>query len=88
MPCPQSLAEIVSDYCRDHRPRAECEWPTGLTVLTLDVSSAKPLLSTAPYGKRHPHQRRIPAQVLQHAADKLVHQGIATCQSFDDFIAP
>ena len=81
---PQSLAEIVSDYCRDHRPRAECElayWAdrTGLGRVVREAA-----LSTAPYGKRHPHQRRIPAQVLQRAADKLAHQGIPACQSFDD----
>jgi hypothetical protein len=40
-------------------------------------------LSKLPGGKRHPHQRRIPARVLQQAADALTNANLSVA-TFDD----
>lgn len=81
---PQSLAAIVSDYCRDHRPRAKGEYAYWANRTSLTHASRTAALSALPCGKRHPHQRRIPGDVLQRAADALTRQDIPACQSFDE----
>ena len=81
---PQSLPDVVSDYWRDHRPRAEREFAYWANRAGGGQVLREAALSIASNGKRHPHQRRIPARVLQRAADTLARHGIPACQSFDD----
>ena len=81
---PQSLADVVSDYWRDHRPRAEREFAYWANRAGQGRFIREAVLSKASNGKRHPHQRRIPAQVLQCAADTLARHGIPACHSFRD----
>ena len=84
---PQSLAEVVHDYCRHYRPRAETEhihWASHATSFPGAVRAAA--LSEFPCGRRHPHQRRISAHVLRYAADALTCPPIRAHRSFRDLL--
>ena len=81
---PQSLADVVSYYRRFHRQRAEREFAYWASRTGPGRVIREAALSKASNGKRHPHQRRIPARVLQCAADTLARHNIPACQSFRD----
>ena len=51
---------------------------------TLERAVAVAALSKLPSGRRHPHQRRIPAPVLEEAKDRLLASDLRSCRTFHD----
>lgn len=80
-----TLEDVVSDYISEHRPRVtrEMNYYAGQPSLeaAIEVAGLARL-----NGKRHAHQRRIPAAVLRHATDRLLEAAdeLQSCQSFDE----
>jgi hypothetical protein len=78
------LTAIVKDYASRHRERARREIRYFTILRSLEDVIREAALSRLPSGKRHPHQRRIPLNVLQAAERRL--QAIAgrlrTAKSF------
>ena len=79
-----SREAIVRAYCRDHRAAAANERAYWACHSSLNDAVRAAALSTLSCGKRHPHQRRIPGDALQRAADALTSQPIPAHRSFDD----
>ena len=71
----RTLDEIVRAYCRDYRKAAECEYAHWAKHNSLNGAIRAAALSDFPCGKRHPHQRRIPAAALRRAAHDVDQQG-------------
>ena len=80
----RSLDAIVRAYCHDYRKSATREYAYGANHSSFNLVIQTAALSTLPCGKRHPHQRRIPANALQCAAYALTKQGVATSGTFHD----
>ena len=83
---PQSLAEVVRNYCWHYRPRAETEHVHWASHTSFPGAVRAAALSEFPCGRRHPHQRRIPARVLRYAADALTCPLIPARRSFHDLL--
>ena len=62
---------IVQDYISHYRDRGRREMCYYLHQPSLEDAIRAAALSCLPNGKRHPHQRRIPGQVLQKAERRL-----------------
>jgi hypothetical protein len=65
------LTQIVSDYIAKHRESARRELRFYGIQRSLEETIREAALCRLPSGKRHPHQRRIPKQVLMAAERKL-----------------
>lgn len=80
-----TLEDVVSDYISDHRPRVtrEMNYYAGQPSLEAAINVAGLARLN---DKRHAHQRRIPAAVLQHATDRLLQAAdeLQGCQTFDE----
>jgi hypothetical protein len=68
---PGSLAEVVDHYIGDHRECAQRERRYYAIQRSVAAAARAAALCTLPGGKRHPHQHRIPASVLQRAVAAL-----------------
>lgn len=82
-----SLDDLVATYIREYRKGAGEE----RAFFRDDCSSLEEAIEFAalcklPGGKRHPHQRRLPREVLVEAEDALQasKQELQHCQSFDE----
>jgi hypothetical protein len=80
---PQSYAEVVSAYIRDHRDAGQDERRFYAMQSSLADAVEAAALSELPDGKRHPHQRRIPGRVLRQAATALTNASFAVA-TFDE----
>ena len=80
---PQSHAEVVRAYVRDHRIGAQRERRYYALQPNLADTVRAAALSKLPGGRRHPHQRRIPGRVLQQAATALANASLAVA-TFDE----
>lgn len=80
---PQSYAEVVSAYIRDHRDAGQDERRFYAMQSSLADAVEAAALSELPDGKRHPHQRRIPGRVLRQAATTLTNASFAVA-TFDE----
>ena len=80
----RSLSEIVSSYCADYREGAECEQRFWISHSNLRDVVGAAALSRLEGGLKHPHQRRIPNEVLQKAADVLLRVDLSACTNFDE----
>ena len=72
----RTLEAVVLAYCRDYRKAAERKHAYWAKHDSFKGAIQAAALSNLPCGKRHPHQRRIPGDALQRAADTLATQGI------------
>src|SRR5258708_238587 len=84
----QNLEEIVQDYIDNRRHRAEQDLqhfgnqpdlPTAIRAATLAIDKG---------GKRHPHQRRIPGEMLEHFRKGLSHKSksLGSCRTFPELM--
>jgi hypothetical protein len=80
---PQSHAEVVDAYIRDHRDAGQDERRFYASQSSLADAVEAAALCELPDGKRHPHQRRIPGRVLRQAATALTNAGFAV-DTFDE----
>lgn len=80
-----TLEDVVNDYISEHRPRVTREMNFYARQPSLEAAIEVAGLAHL-YGKRHAHQRRIPATVLQHARDRLLEAAddLQDCKSFDE----
>ena len=78
------LDAIVRAYCNDYRDAATREYAYWANHSSFNLAIQTAALSTLPCGKRHPHQRRIPANTLRCAAYSLTKQGLAASGTFHD----
>jgi hypothetical protein len=69
-----TLDEIVTDYIRAYRDDARAEMRFFEIQRSPSAAIGKAALCELPSGKRHPHQRRIPRDVLEQVEVRL--QGI------------
>lgn len=84
----QGLDQIVDHYIEQHRDRLRRELRYFEIQRTLQEAVEAAALSKTPGGKRHPHQRRIPGEVLQQAAKSLLADlpELRKCKSFEELI--
>jgi hypothetical protein len=66
-----TLEEIVSDYIRTQRPYTGEEMMDFANEPSRSAAIRRAALCETNDGKRHPHQRRIPKRLLEHAEAKL-----------------
>jgi len=78
--------DVVRGYIRDHRERAAREVEFFKRCRTLSRAIEFATLAKLPSGKRHPHQRRIPRQVLTQAERNLQAMAfrLRQCRSFTE----
>lgn len=69
-----TLEEIVNDYIRTQRAGARAEMRDFESESIPSAAIRRATLCEMSDGKRHPHQRRIPRALLEHAETRL--QGI------------
>jgi hypothetical protein len=69
-----TLDEIVNDYIREYRDDARAEMRFFEIQRSPSAAIRKAALCELPSGKRHPHQRRIPRDLLERVEARL--QGI------------
>jgi hypothetical protein len=83
-----SLEQIALDYIERHRPNAVRELRYYQIQPSLEKAIEIATLAKMPSGKRHPHQRRIPASTLVKAKDRLLEArtDLQTCHSFEELI--
>jgi hypothetical protein len=81
-----SLQAIVDAYIRDHRDDAEREMQFYRDHGSLQSAIEYAALSKLPDGRRHPHQRRLRAEVLAEAERRLQSAvaALRRCRSFDE----
>jgi len=79
----KSLGALVADYIRRYGSRHNTEF-TWYTRMTLTEAVRIAAISTTQDGKRHPHQRRIPAPVLTTGARLLATLDLSRIRSFDE----
>src|SRR5207245_7677957 len=81
-----SIAAIVHDYVRRHRPKAMRELRAYRKIRSLEEAITQAGLARRPDGKRWSHQRRIPAAVLERATRRLRHARLGRAPSFADLM--
>jgi hypothetical protein len=76
--------EIVSDYMRQYRDNARAERRFFEMQRSPTAAIRKAALCELPSGKRHPHQRRIPKNLLKDAETRLqaIRRKLATAADF------
>lgn len=82
-----SIAAIVQDYVRRHRPKASRELQSFRNIRNLEEAISQAGLARRPDGKRWSHQRRIPVGVLERATQRLRRAKLGSARSFADLIA-
>jgi hypothetical protein len=83
-----TFEQIVQRYIFRHRDRIQRELKYYALQRSLEDAIELAALSKLPSGKRHPHQYRIPGQVLNTAKDELlaIAPELQSCQTFADLI--
>jgi hypothetical protein len=79
-----TLQRIVRSYLSDCAEDAERELRFYRIQRTLQEAIALAALSKLPSGKRHKHQRRIPARTLELAKERLLGVELGGCKTFDE----
>jgi hypothetical protein len=85
-----SLAAIVRDYCRRHRPKTVRELQYFRKVPSLSAAITEAGLARYHDGKRYKrysHQSRIPREALDTATKRLRRANLGNARSFADLIA-
>src|SRR6266581_1245630 len=80
----RSLEEVVDRYIHDYRPDAAREIAYFASQPSLERAVELAALAVTEEGKRHPHQRRIPREVLAEAWEVLKTLRLSKCRSFHD----
>ena len=80
----RSLDALVRAYCHYYRKSTTHEYAYWANHSSFNLAIQTAALSTLPCGKRHPHQRRIPANALRCAANALTKHGVETSATFHD----
>lgn len=80
------LEAIALDYIKRYRARARAEMRRYAALRSLPEAIREAALCCLPDGKRHPHQYRIPGNVLVRTemALQALAADIATSENFDD----
>lgn len=78
------LSDVVDDYIREHRANAAREMKFYAGQRTLADAVRRAAACELPSGKRHSHQRRIPAASLQDASQRLLGVDLSAAESFDE----
>jgi hypothetical protein len=83
-----TFERIVHQYITRHRDRVRRELKYYALQRSLENAIELAALSKLPSGKRHPHQYRIPRQVLNAAKEELLAFApeLQTCKTFADLI--
>ncbi len=83
-----TFQRIVHQYITRHRDRAQRELKYYALQRSLEDAIELAALSKLPSGKRHPHQYRIPGQVLNAAKEELlaIAPELQMCKTFADLI--
>ena len=84
---PETRRAVVADYIRDHREKAARGMRFYARQRTLSDAVDVAARCVLPSGKRHNHQRRIPAAALEEARKRLLAVDLSTCRSFDELHA-
>ncbi len=79
-----TIESIVHDYVTKYQPNAQREMRWYALQTTLERAVEASAMSKLPSGKRHPHQHRIPAPVLEEARKMLLASDFRSCHSFHD----
>ena len=79
-----TFERVVHDYVTEYQTRSEREMRWYASQPSLERAVAVAALSKLPSGKRHSHQRRIPAAVLEEGRDRLLASDLRSCRTFHD----
>jgi hypothetical protein len=85
---PGNLASVVSAYIRDHRVPAARELQYFARQATIETAVERAALCLTEDDHRHPHQRRIPRDVLQQTKRRLLATTLTTVHSFEELHDP
>jgi hypothetical protein len=78
-----TLDEIVSDYIHEYRDNARAERRFFEIQRSPSAAIRKAALCELPSGKRHPHQRRIPRDLLEQVEGRLQRIGRKLAKAVD-----
>ena len=81
-----SIAAIIRDYVRRHRPKTTRELQHFRSLGSLDETITQAGLALRPDGKRWSHQRRIPKAALERATRQLRRTRLEGAASFADLM--
>jgi len=79
-----SYSEVVARYLEEDKARGDADlaWYAGQPDYSTLLEQA--VMCRTEDDKRHPHQRRIPEQLLRAAHRKLSNVDLKSCKSFDE----
>ncbi len=79
-----TLEVIVQRYIDEYGRNAQRELRFYAKQQRLKRAIELAALARLPSGKRHPHQHRIPPELLERAREYLLHTDFSACGSFSD----
>ncbi len=83
---PKTMRQIVGAYIRDYRHSAQRELDYFKALKSDVEATTAASRCLLPNGKRHPHQYRIPTEVLAAGEQRLLRKigSVSACRSFDE----